>query len=51
MRQGRRRAEAGSTPVQAALAWLLAQGADLAPIPGTKRSRVSRRTPPPTASS
>ncbi|KQC35608.1 aldo/keto reductase [Frankia sp. ACN1ag] len=32
--------EAGATPAQVALAWLLAQGDDLAPIPGTKR--VSR---------
>lgn len=30
-------AEAGSTPAQVALAWLLAQGDDIAPIPGTKR--------------
>ena len=27
----------GATPAQIALAWVLAQGADLAPIPGTKR--------------
>ncbi len=34
-------AEAGATPAQVALAWLLAQGDDIAPIPGTKRvSRV-----------
>jgi aryl-alcohol dehydrogenase-like predicted oxidoreductase len=33
--------EAGATPVQVALAWLLAQGDDIVPIPGTKRvSRV-----------
>ncbi|RZT89015.1 aryl-alcohol dehydrogenase-like predicted oxidoreductase [Pseudonocardia sediminis] len=32
--------EAESTPAQVALAWLLAQGDDIAPIPGTKR--VSR---------
>jgi aryl-alcohol dehydrogenase-like predicted oxidoreductase len=32
--------EAGATPAQVALAWLLAQGDDIAPIPGTKR--VSR---------
>ena len=33
--------EAGATPAQVALAWLLAQGNDIAPIPGTKRvSRV-----------
>jgi aryl-alcohol dehydrogenase-like predicted oxidoreductase len=29
--------EAGATPGQVALAWLLAQGDDIAPIPGTKR--------------
>jgi len=29
--------EAGATPAQVALAWLLAQGDDIAPIPGTKR--------------
>ncbi|MEE1765241.1 aldo/keto reductase [Streptomyces sp. SP18BB07] len=29
--------EAGATPSQVALAWLLAQGDDIAPIPGTKR--------------
>jgi len=29
--------EAGTTPVQLALAWLLAQGKDVVPIPGTKR--------------
>jgi aryl-alcohol dehydrogenase-like predicted oxidoreductase len=34
-------AEAGATPAQVALAWLLAKGDDIAPIPGTKRvSRV-----------
>lgn len=27
----------GCTPGQLALAWLLAQGSDMAPIPGTKR--------------
>ena len=27
----------GCTPAQVALAWLLAQGADIVPIPGTKR--------------
>lgn len=33
--------EAGATPAQVALAWLLAQGDHLAPIPGTRRvSRV-----------
>ncbi|MFD6277207.1 aldo/keto reductase [Streptomyces sp. NPDC060209] len=30
-------AEVGATPAQVALAWLLAQGDDVAPIPGTKR--------------
>ncbi|MDQ2150147.1 aldo/keto reductase [Alcaligenaceae bacterium C4P045] len=30
-------AEASATPAQVALAWLLAQGEDIAPIPGTKR--------------
>jgi aryl-alcohol dehydrogenase-like predicted oxidoreductase len=29
--------EAGATPAQVAIAWLLAQGNDIAPIPGTKR--------------
>lgn len=29
--------EAGATPGQVALAWLLAQGDDIAPIPGTRR--------------
>lgn len=34
-------AEAGATPAQVAIAWLLAQGDDIAAIPGTKRvSRV-----------
>ncbi|KQX06751.1 MULTISPECIES: aldo/keto reductase [unclassified Leifsonia] len=34
-------AEVEATPAQVALAWLLAQGGDIAPIPGTKRvSRV-----------
>jgi aryl-alcohol dehydrogenase-like predicted oxidoreductase len=33
-------AEVGATPAQVALAWLLAQGDDIVPIPGTKR--VSR---------
>lgn len=31
-------AEIDSTPAQVALAWLLAQGDDIAPIPGTKRA-------------
>jgi aryl-alcohol dehydrogenase-like predicted oxidoreductase len=29
--------EAGATPAQVAIAWLLTQGDDIAPIPGTKR--------------
>ncbi|MFF6991018.1 aldo/keto reductase [Streptomyces sp. NPDC010273] len=37
--------EAGATPAQVALAWLLAQGDDIAPIPGTKRvSRIEENT-------
>ncbi|MFG3091857.1 aldo/keto reductase [Streptomyces sp. CAI-85] len=37
--------EAGATPAQIALAWLLAQGDDIAPIPGTKRvTRVEENT-------
>ncbi|UNO44209.1 aldo/keto reductase [Streptomyces sp. MST-110588] len=32
-------AEFGCTPAQAALGWLLAQGQDIVPIPGTKRTR------------
>jgi aryl-alcohol dehydrogenase-like predicted oxidoreductase len=37
--------EFGATPAQVALAWLLAQGDDIAPIPGTKRvSRVEENT-------
>jgi aryl-alcohol dehydrogenase-like predicted oxidoreductase len=38
-------AEAEATPAQIALAWLLAQGDDIAPIPGTKRvARVEENT-------
>ncbi len=38
-------AQAGATPAQVALAWLLAQGDDIAPIPGTKRvTRVEENT-------
>ena len=38
-------AEAGATPAQIALAWLLAQGDDIAPIPGTRRvARVQENT-------
>ena len=37
--------EVDGTPAQVALAWLLAQGDDIAPIPGTKRvSRVEENT-------
>ncbi|MFE2738080.1 aldo/keto reductase [Streptomyces sp. NPDC059349] len=37
--------QAGATPAQVALAWLLAQGDDIAPIPGTKRvHRVEENT-------
>ena len=32
-------AEAGATPAQVALAWVLARGDDIVPIPGTKRRR------------
>ncbi|AJT67367.1 Aldo-keto reductase yakc [Streptomyces lydicus] len=34
-------AEIGVTPAQAALGWLLAQGDDIVPIPGTKRVRYA----------
>jgi len=38
-------AEAGATPAQTALAWLLTRGDDVAPIPGTRRvSRVEENT-------
>ncbi len=38
-------AETDATPAQVALAWLLAQGDDIAPIPGTKRvARVEENT-------
>jgi aryl-alcohol dehydrogenase-like predicted oxidoreductase len=37
--------EVGATPAQVALAWVLAQGDDIAPIPGTKRvARVEENT-------
>ncbi|MFF4836685.1 aldo/keto reductase [Streptomyces sp. NPDC001315] len=37
--------EIGATPAQVALAWLLAQGDDIAPIPGTRRvARVEENT-------
>ncbi|SDN98694.1 Aldo/keto reductase family protein [Klenkia soli] len=38
-------AEVDTTPAQVALAWLLAQGEDVAPIPGTRRvARVEENT-------
>jgi len=38
-------AEVGATPAQTALAWLLTRGADVAPIPGTRRvARVEENT-------
>jgi aryl-alcohol dehydrogenase-like predicted oxidoreductase len=38
-------ADLGATPAQIALAWLLAQGEDIAPIPGTRRvARVEQNT-------
>ena len=40
---GARRAEKVVTPAQLALAWLLAQGDDIVPIPGSDRRTVSRR--------
>jgi len=37
--------EVGATPAQVAIAWLLAKGDDIAPIPGTKRvARVEENT-------
>jgi len=37
--------EIGATPAQTALAWLLARGSDIAPIPGTRRvARVEENT-------
>jgi len=42
--------EVGATPAQIALAWLLAQGDDIARSPAPSGSPASRRTPP-TASS
>ena len=38
-------AEKGCTSGQLALAWVLAQGEDVVPIPGTKRRRVPRGEP------
>ena len=42
--------EAGATTAQIALAWLLAQGDDIFPIPGTRRVARVEKTPPPTRS-
>jgi aryl-alcohol dehydrogenase-like predicted oxidoreductase len=44
-------AEADATSAQIVLAWLLAQGDDIARSPAPSWSPASRRTPPPTASS
>ena len=35
----------GCTPSQLALAWVLAKGEDIVPIPGTKRAKYPRREP------
>jgi aryl-alcohol dehydrogenase-like predicted oxidoreductase len=43
--------ELSASPAQVALAWLLAQGDDIAPIPGTKRISRVEETPQPTTSS
>ena len=44
--------EKGVTPAQLALAWVLAQGDDIVPIPGTKRRELpASRTPPRSTSS
>jgi aryl-alcohol dehydrogenase-like predicted oxidoreductase len=37
----------GATPSQVALAWVLAQGQDVVPIPGTKRRNIWKKTPRP----
>ena len=37
-------AEKGATAPQVALAWVLARGRDIVPIPGTSAGRTSRRT-------
>ena len=45
MEHGRGGSEVDATAAQIALAWLLAQGDDIAPIPGTKRvCRVEENT-------
>jgi aryl-alcohol dehydrogenase-like predicted oxidoreductase len=43
-------AEVGATPARVALAWLLAKGDDIAPIPAPSASPGWRRTLPPMAS-
>ena len=45
--RGDRRRRRAARPAQLALAWVLAQGDDIVPIPGTKRPATSRRTPRP----
>ena len=40
----------GALPAQLALAWVLAQGEDIVPIPGTKRRKYLERTPGPSTS-
>ncbi len=44
-------ADKGVTPSQLALAWVLAHGDDIVPIPGTRRRPGWRRTSPPWTSS
>ena len=44
-------AEKGVTPAQLAIAWLLAQGDDIVPIPGRSAAPTSSRTPPRSMSS
>ena len=41
----------GATPSQLAIAWVLAQGDDVVPIPGTKRRRYLENAPAPSGSS
>jgi len=36
--------EKGCTAAQLALAWVLAQGKDIVPIPGTNAARIWKRT-------
>jgi len=44
LRAGAVRRELSITPAQLALAWLLHQGRDVIPIPGTRKRRASTRT-------